>query len=106
MKYLPFYSMKQLIEITNQIFALEKKIEKAADASSYLRHTQRIREALEEMGVTYYNPAGEKYTDTRTDIEANLTGEPSENMKITDVIKPIIMQNGKIIQTGIVIVGS
>jgi hypothetical protein len=98
--------MKQLIEIANQVFTLEKKIEKSADASSYSRHTQRIRQALEELGLTYHNPVGEKYTDTRTDIEANLTGEPSDNMKITDVIKPIIMQDGKIIQTGIVIVES
>jgi hypothetical protein len=99
--------MKSLIEIANQVHTLEKKMAKAAtDSSQYTRHIQRIRQALEEMGVTYHSPEGEKYTDSRTDIEANLTGEPSNNMGITDVIKPIVMQDGKIIQTGIVIVAA
>jgi hypothetical protein len=98
--------MKSLIEIANQVHTLEKKMAKATDSTQYTRHIQRIRQALEEMGVTYHSPEGEKYTDSRTDIEANLTGNPSDNMGITDVIKPIVMQDGKIVQTGIVIVES
>jgi adenylate cyclase class IV len=98
--------MKQLIEIANQLHALEKKIEKDTNFANYNRHLQRIRQAVEEMGVTFHNPEGEKYADTRTDIEANITGEPSENMVITQAIKPIVMQNGQIIQSGIVIVES
>ncbi len=98
--------MKQLIEIANQLHTLEKKTEKASHSSLYSRHLQRIRQALIEMDITYHSPEGEKYTDTRTDIEASLTGEPSENMRITEVIKPIVMQDGKILQRGIVIVES
>jgi hypothetical protein len=98
--------MKSLIEIANQVHTLEKKMAKTTDSTQYTRHIQRIRQALEEMGITYHSPEGEKYTDSRTDIEANLTGNPSDNMGITDVIKPIVMQDGKIVQTGIVIVES
>ena len=96
--------MKQLIEIANQVHTLEKKMAKTPDSTQYTRHLQRIKQALEELAITYHSPEGEKYTDSRTDIEANLTGKPSDNMFITDVIKPIVMQDGKIIQTGIVIV--
>ncbi|MFC0181073.1 hypothetical protein SAMN04515674_11929 [Pseudarcicella hirudinis] len=96
--------MKQLIEIANQLHVLEKKIAKAPDTAQCIRHIQRIKKSLEEMEFTYYSPQGEKYTDSRTDVEANLMGECSDNMRITEVIKPIVMQNNKIVQVGVVIV--
>jgi iron uptake system EfeUOB component EfeO/EfeM len=96
--------MKPLIEIANQLHSLEKKIEKESHSSLYTRHIQRMRQALQEMGISYHSPEGEKYSETRTDVEANITGTPSANMKITEVIKPIVMQNNSIIQAGIVIV--
>lgn len=97
--------MKPLIEIANQLFTLEKKTEKESHTALYARQIQRMKASLEEMGITYHNPEGEKYSETRTDVEANITGNPTNNMKILDVIKPIVIQNGSIVQTGVVIVG-
>ena len=96
--------MKPLIEIANQLHALEKKMSKDVNAGLYLRHVQRIRQSLEDVGITYHNPEGEKYSDTRTDIEATLTGDVSENMFIKEAIKPIVLYNEQIVQAGIVIV--
>ncbi len=42
------------------------------------------------IGLSYHNPIGEKYSDTRTDLEASIAGSSSENLVITEVIKPII----------------
>lgn len=97
--------MNPLIDIANQLHALEKRAEKDTQSGpAYNRHVQRIRQALTNLGVTYYSPDGEKYTETRTDVEASLLGEASGNLIITQVIKPIVVQAGHIVQPGIVIV--
>lgn len=98
--------MKPLIEIANQICQIEKKSEKDENSANYSRHIQRIKTSLLELGISYHNPEGEKYLDTRTDIEANITGEISADMRITQTIKPIVFHNGKIAQVGVVIVES
>ncbi len=96
--------MKQIIEIVNQLYTLETKIEKDGNGANYGRHLQRMKQALEDMGWSYHNPQGEKYTETRTDVEATITGEPTDSMTIVQVIKPIVMQAKQIVQAGIVIV--
>jgi hypothetical protein len=54
------------------------------------------------------NPKGQNYNETRTDIEANIVGDSTDNLIVIDVIKPIIRikQGGvnQIVQKGIVIV--
>lgn len=98
--------MKPLIEIANQICQIEKKIEKEENSANYSRHIQRIKTSLLELGISYHNPEGEKYSDTRTDIEANITGEMGKEMTISQTIKPIVFAEGKIVQIGVVIVES
>jgi hypothetical protein len=96
--------MKQIIEIVNQLHLLETKIEKEGHTASYGRHLQRMKQAISDMGFSYHSPNGEKYIETRTDVEATLIGEPTDNMVITQVIKPIVMQANQIVQAGIVVV--
>ncbi len=96
--------MKQVIEIVNQLYILKTKIEKDGNIAIYGRHLQRMQQAIENMGYSYHSPEGEKYTETRTDIEATITGEPTDNMIIVQVVKPIVMQASQIVQAGIVIV--
>jgi hypothetical protein len=96
--------MKQIIEIVNQLHLLEAKVEKEGHTASYGRHLQRMKQAINDMGFSYHSPDDEKYIETRTDVEATLTGELTDNMVITQVIKPIIIQDNQIVQAGIVIV--
>ena len=62
----------------------------------------------EKISFIIENPINQKYKETRTDVEANISGDSTENLIIVDVIKPIIrIKQGKvskIIQKGIVIV--
>jgi hypothetical protein len=94
--------------IINQLFELENKLKQEQIADKFERNFIRIKQTFEEDGYTYHNPIGEKYTETRTDCEASITGSLGNNMKIVQVIKPIIhqLENGKssILQKGIVIV--
>ena len=97
-----------LLQVVNQLFDLEKKLEKGIVPTSAKRNIRRIKSHLEELGLQYHNPIGESYSETRTDVEATISGRIGRQMFITEVIKPIITtQQGnlqQIVQIGVVIV--
>jgi hypothetical protein len=95
--------MQPIIEIINQLNVLESKFNTNEESS---RSFNRIKMALSEMGFTYSSPLNESYKDTRTDIDATIIGDSKNNLVVTKVIKPIIIQDLKIIQRAVVIVES
>jgi len=101
--------MRQVVNIINQVFEIEKKLSGAQANGSIQRNIDRIKNELEEMGYSFHNPINEKYDPTRTDCEANITGSGSGKLVITEVIKPVIRNTNdgenKIIQKAIVVVG-
>jgi hypothetical protein len=107
---------KQYLFMLNQLFEIEHKIEKIQETNSVQRNIDRLKdffetEALSEgQGLVFHNPIGEKFDETRTDCEATISGNGHDNLKIIEVIKPIIYvkygQTQMIAQKGIVIVQS
>lgn len=93
-------------EIVNSIALLELKLKADGQAEKYERQLNRIHAALEQEGYQYLCPAGEPYSETRTDVEATISGEGSGNLSILQVIKPVIYCEGVLVQKGIVIAGS
>lgn len=96
------------LSILNQLFELEKKISNQPLEKTLNRNLRRIRSEFESAGFKYHNPLGEKYDLTRLDCEAMTSGGEGTNLKIVEVIKPIIYQqeNGRneIVQKGVVVV--
>lgn len=100
----------------NQLFEIEQKIDKIEESNSVQRNIDRLKdffetEALPEgQGLILHNPIGEKFDETRTDCEATISGTGHNNLKIIEVIKPIVYvkygQTQMIAQKGIVIVQS
>lgn len=83
------------LDLVNQIFEIEKKANNLKEENSIQRNINKINGLLEEgcfkdVGLTYHNPIGESYLDTRTDCEATISGTEVENLEIIEVIKPII----------------
>ena len=99
---------KYLLLLINNIFEIQKKIDSSDDNLNIGRNLMKISEALEEPGFTFENPLGQKFNQTRTDLEATISGEGTENLVVVDVLKPIIRMgnsnNSVVIQKGIVIV--
>ncbi|HVF80987.1 MAG TPA: hypothetical protein VM884_03600 [Flavisolibacter sp.] len=97
--------MKQIINIINQVFEIEKKL---GPASTIQRNIDRIKAELTELGYNYHNPVHEKWDETRTDCEASVTGVLKSKMLITEVIKPVVhhKESGtkKLVQKAIVVV--
>lgn len=104
------------LDILNQIFEIEKKLNKIQEPNSIHRNLTKLKEIFEsqllsgQSGFSIEDPIGQPYDETRLDCEATISGEGSENLVITEVIKPVIRykQGGynQIVQKGIVIVQS
>ena len=110
------------LDFMNQIFEIDKKSNNWKEENSIQRNLNKMKGILEEeffkgsttIGLTYHNPLGESYSDTRTDCEATISGTGVENLEIIEVIKPIIFyayqENEKVIkvivQPAVVIVQS
>jgi hypothetical protein len=110
---IPF--LKKYIEILDQVFEIEKKLESISESNSIGRNVNRIKEMFEylmtDSGLIYQNPLGEPYNETRTDLEASIAGNSVDNLVVIEVIKPIIRRrtsNGEttIVRKGVVVVKS
>ncbi len=109
---------KSIISTLNQLYEMEQKLRKNGDPSNLLRNLEKIRDAFEHydntLGIIYEDPLGCSFNETRTDIEATISGSLTDDLVVVEVIKPIIralLQDGavkitKVIQKGIVIVKS
>jgi hypothetical protein len=85
---------KIYIDLLDQVFEIEKKVDNLSESNSISRNVIRLKEMFEQLepegGLFYHNPIGELYNETRTDIEANIAGNSADNLVITEVIKPIV----------------
>lgn len=99
-----------LLVTLNQLFQIEQKVSKINEQNSIKRNIERIKEEFKLIGLTMHNPDGEVYSETRTDCEASIAGNSTENLFISEVIKPIIRfskeNTSVIIQRGVVVVES
>jgi len=100
----------EFLYLINQVFDMERKVNKLSESNSLTRNLDRMKAKFMEMGLELVNPLGEAYAETRTDCEANISGSSSDNLYITEVIKPIVrLRNGGasvIVQKAVVIVES
>jgi uncharacterized protein (UPF0371 family) len=100
--------IQDLIFMINQAFEIEKKTARLTEKNSIGRNVQRLMDKFAELGFEVEDPMGEAYSDTRTDCEASIAGESLQNLRITDVIKPIIRQRSGgmniIVQKAVVVV--
>ncbi len=103
---------KWALTLLNQLFEIEKKLSasETSDPSNCLRNVGKIKDALEEQDLFYEDPAGQLFQETRTDLEASISGLGTDNLRVVEVIKPIIREgtrdSSRVVQKGIVIVES
>ncbi len=110
----PLRVPKLYIDILDQVFEIEKKLASIEQANSISRNINRLKEVLASFdnnaGLVYDSPLGESFDETRSDVEASITGTSTENLIITEVIKPIIRYKSGglniIARKGVVIVQS
>jgi len=105
---------KNLLTAINQLYEIEQKLNKHGDLSGLQRNVSKMKDAFDAFGLTYEDPMGQTFNETRTDVEATISGSGTDNLVVVEVIKPIIRhvhRDGlgafsKVVQKGIVIVES
>jgi hypothetical protein len=110
---------KRYLELIDQIFEIERKLESIEEPNSIRRNLNKMKDTFEsiletssetDIGFSYHNPIGESFNETRLDLEASIAGTSTENLVVTEVIKPIIRyRNGNstlIARKGVVVVES
>lgn len=119
---------KSVLTVLNQLYQIEQKLAKLDDCDSLRRNIERMKDAFAEEGIpiyatagspctvslTYENPMGLRFNETRTDLDATIAGKGTDNLVVVEVIKPIIratvkdaeVRSSRIVQKGIVIVES
>lgn len=119
---------KSILTAVNQLYEMEQKIKRHGDPSNLLRNVTKMKDAFAEeglpmgdvgggqqrIGLAYEDPMGQLFKETRTDLDATISGAGTENLVVVEVIKPIIRamvrdsagEFGRVVQKGIVIVES
>ncbi|MBT7066033.1 MAG: hypothetical protein HN742_04145 [Lentisphaerae bacterium] len=103
---------KWVLTLLNQLFEIEEKLTAGenSDPSNCLRNVGKIKDALEEQGLFYEDPTGQPFNETRTDLEATISGTGTDNLRVVEVMKPIIREGtrdqSRVFQRGIVLVES
>ncbi|MFT4665571.1 MAG: hypothetical protein ACI8YQ_002788 [Polaribacter sp.] len=97
-----------LCKIINEIHGIAAKTIGVEANRTMERKFDRIKRHFEELNIYVHNPIGEDYSLTRLDCEASISGDATGNLKIIEVIKPVVYLKEKgtneILQRALVIV--
>ena len=101
---------KWLLSALNNLYEIERKLCVHGDPANVQRNVDRIKESFESEKVFYEDPLGQSFKETRTDLEASITGRGTDDLVVIEVIKPIVRFGerafSRVVQKGIVIVKS
>jgi len=101
---------KSILATLNNLYEIEKKLALHGDAGNAKRNIDKMKDIFAEMGVFYDDPMGQEFKETRTDLDATISGSGTDNLVVVEVIKPIIRAGdaafSKVVQRGIVVLES
>lgn len=119
---------KSILTAVNQLYELEQKLKRHGDPNNLLRNVIKMKDAFAEeglpmgdlggtyvrIGLAYEDPMGQSFKETRTDLDATISGAGTENLVVVEVVKPIIRavlrdsvgEFARVVQKGVVIVES
>ncbi len=101
---------KWALTLLNNLYDIEQKLTKSGDPGNVLRNVNKMKDVIEELGLFYEDPMGQPFKETRTDLEATISGQGTDNLEVVQVIKPIIRGGprslSRVAQKGIVVVES
>ena len=115
--------LRPYLELLNQVFEIDKKASALTESNSIQRNVRNMRSWFEReivagqggqqvvFSLTFHNPIGEAYNETRADCDASIAGSGTEQLVITEVMKPIVWlsvggASKHIVQQAVVVVES
>lgn len=105
----PSYELpKWALQVLNNLYDIESKLSRHGDPGNAMRNVTRIKEAFAGESLFYEDPYGQSFVETRTDLEVSISGTGTQDLKVVEVIKPIIRYGtssySRVVQKGIVVV--
>lgn len=101
---------KWILLVLNNLYEVERRLSLHGDPAKAMRNVEKMKDAFAEQEIFYEDPLGKPFNETRTDLEATITGAGTDNLVVVDVIKPIIRLGpatfSRVVQKGIVLVQS
>lgn len=101
---------KWALTVLNNLYEIERKLAIHGDPGNASRNIEKMKDAFAEQMLFYEDPMGEPFKETRTDLEASISGAETENLVVVEVIKPVIRFGeaafSRVVQKGIVMVQS
>jgi hypothetical protein len=97
-----FQIPKSINIVINQLYELEQKLKKHGDPNNLQRNVTKMKDTFSEEGLpldgsgqlhiclSYEDPMGQPFKETRTDLDATISGPGTDNLVVVEVIKPII----------------
>jgi len=102
-----------LLKVMNNLYEIDRKLALHGDGGHVMRNVEKIKDALSDhisYEIFYEDPMGQKFKETRSDLDVTITGNSSEDLYVVEVIKPIIRiassDHRQVIQKGSVVVAS
>jgi hypothetical protein len=99
---------KWLLTVMNNLYEIERKLTMHGDPGNAVRNVGRIKEAIATKEIFYEDPLRQPFKETRTDLDASISGTTTENLVVVEVVKPIIRcgppEFSCVVQKGIVVV--
>jgi len=102
---------KWALRTLNNLYDIDRKLRIYGDAGNAIRNVEQIKEVfMESLQLFCEDPSGQKFSETRADLEASIAGIGTENLVVVEVIKPILRLGSQaysqVVQKGVVIVKS
>lgn len=109
------------VKVLNSLFQAQKRLGRIEGTDSVDRALDAIKHEFRSgyhrpgSGFEMVDPTGQKYSETRSDVQATMSGVSNKNLRIIETMKPIISlqittDDGRvtsiIVQQGIVVVRS
>lgn len=99
---------KWALTLLNNLYEIERKLFLHGDPGNARRNVDKIKESMLGEGLFYEDPIGQPFKETRTDLDATISGHSVDNLFVAEVIKPIIRAGkselSRVVQKGIVVV--
>lgn len=101
---------KWALGVLNNLAEIERKLSLNGDPSNIKRNVERIKDALEGERLFFEDPMGQSFNETRTDLDATISGISTNELYVVEVLKPVIRYGtrefSRVVQKGIVVVQS
>ena len=71
-----------ILLVLDQLCEMERKLRAHGDPMNLQRNIDKMKDAWYEFGLRYEDPKGQSFSETRTDVEATISGSDTDDLVV------------------------